>query len=1383
MAATFAVSDHARAQDFDPRGRSKRPKAPSTSPSPARTGGNAAATGRPKPAPSPTPSETPTPTSTPGAGEIDRYTSIVLAQPGAPFPLQKLAQLYREKDGNLQALTADFEKRAAVDSPLRYGATVALAGIYKLDGRSDDAIATLEKSIALRANDPAALLSLARLLQDRGNLPLAKARYEQALALQTANVDREQTLRTLMALALDAKDFDEARSVHEKLVKLQPTSLFVRGELGRELYSRGEFERAEKELLELVQAATGDNRALAPALKDLGRAQARAQKRELALATLRRALAAAGSEAAARAEIYETITEIYRAEQRLPELVKELEKEHPSDFARLSLLASLYEETGDAPNAIKTYRRALAQQPRQVDLRLKLVRLLQSQGDLDQAIAEYDGLIRAAPNNPQFVFEQCDALLQRGDRARALRLLDQLEARGGTDEDVLGRLADFYGRIGENDKAVRILARLANVSTNDPSHLVDLGARYFQDGNQQLAVQTWRRILTTVTPRARALAALGDVYLEHDMTADGLAALKEAVSIDPANVQYRKQLASAYERSKNYQEARLLWVDLGERAKKANDKLLAREVRTHLVTVWSLERTLEREVTPLTTRFNANPPDLESGRTLAEVQIHLRRNADAEATLRRLVQLAPGDADSYQALERVLVQSGKLADATQVAEKLIAVDPKTARSTLQRMAKYADDQFKDEDAIKYRLRAVELNPEDADMHRLLGDKYRALQNFDRAVAEYRAALVKNERLYTVYFDLADLYLSHGQPEEADRLYRRVIRGAPDEELISRAAVNSIQINLGRGTLESLEQDLLPLAIGNPQKPVYRRLLMSVYGTLTFGLVEDAKRGDPKTTEEARAALARIGARAVKVLLDALASGDGTQQRIAIDVLSHVENKNAGPALFAFATGSADLDLRTRAMIACGMLKSGAMRERYEALLLPRGAGNEDATPTDQVAVAAVFALARLEDRRTLGALRSLMKRGTPQMRALSALGVAALHDRATIPDVLALAKSLEAGNMARAAAIYAVGELGPDAEASGMLIATAQGNDALPRAIALLALGRAGAQHGVEAVLGRAAIAAMANAVFDAPPAPMTESRLEGASSSRTASNAAAAGLMLLASPEAAKRARPALASAESSLDVEELLESLVPQDFTDAERAKAVLAYGDALESAAAAALRTSGERANVVLDAIGAGDGALRPFFGPEKTPALEAAHARALALTRALEPAVVSLVRHPDAGLRAKALQLLAASSSDEATAAVLHAASDPNETVQRMALGAVGNHASLAAVQACARVLAASEHWPVRVLAAEALGRLGAHGGRDAEAPLARAAKSDNYALVRDAALRALAFDPPALERVARDLVDHDAEARVRETAAALLHGAPAARGRSGVSSRP
>jgi tetratricopeptide (TPR) repeat protein len=553
-----------------------------------------------------------------------------------------LAQLYRDRDGTLAKLVIDFEVRATKTGPDQYGATVALAGLYKLDGRAQEAGATYEKAIDLKKDDPNAILALARLLQDRGDVAGARQRFEQALELQTAQADREQTLRTLMGLALDAQDWNGASGYHRQLVKLEPTSLFVRGELGRELFSRGEYARAEGELKAVATAAAGDNRALAPALKELGRAQAKAHENQEALATLKAALAAAGDQAALRAEIYATIAEIYRVDQQLPVLIKQLEDEHPNDGARLALLGGLYEETGDGAKAIETYRRALAANPRQIDLHLRMIRLLQANGDLDRAITEYEALIHAAPNNPQFVFEECEALLQRGDHARALKLVTDLEARGNGDEEVLSRVADFYARIGESDKSLRVLQRLASGSgATDPGHLVDLGDRYFQDGNVPLAVQTWKRILLVVQPRARALAALGDVYLEHDMSNDAVAAYREAVQLDRSNLTTKKALAAAYERTRQYREARLLYEEIVAKAKENGDKTLARECRTRIVSLWGLERILEQQLPTLRKEFTAAPPDAEAGRMLAEALLHLRRLPEAEATLRRVIDVAP----------------------------------------------------------------------------------------------------------------------------------------------------------------------------------------------------------------------------------------------------------------------------------------------------------------------------------------------------------------------------------------------------------------------------------------------------------------------------------------------------------------------------------------------------------------------------------------------------------------------------------------------------------------------------------------------------------------------------------------------------------------------
>ena len=95
------------------------------------------------------------------------------------------------------------------------------------------------------------------------------------------------------------------------------------------------------------------------------------------------------------------------------------------------------------------------------------------------------------------------------------------------------------------------------------------------------------------------------------------------------------------------------------------------------------------------------------------------------------------------------------------------------------------------------------------------------------------------------------------------------------------------------------------------------------------------------------------------------------------------------------------------------------------------------------------------------------------------------------------------------------------------------------------------------------------------------------------------------------------------------------------------------------------------------------------------------------------------------------------------------------------------------QAVVQLLAPGKHWSLRRQAAQALEQMGkAASAQGVVAALTRAAQADPYALVRDAAARALfAIDPGASREVLERLRRSDAEERVRETARQLLERKP------------
>lgn len=280
----------------------------------------------------------------------------------------------------------------------------------------------------------------------------------------------------------------------------------------------------------------------------------------------------------------------------------------------------------------------------------------------------------------------------------------------------------------------------------------------------------------------------------------------------------------------------------------------------------------------------------------------------------------------------------------------------------------------------------------------------------------------------------------------------------------------------------------------------------------------------------------------------------------------------------------------------------------------------------------------------------------------------------------------------------------------------------------------------------------------------------------RTAARAGAA-----LATHAYRRAREALPVPDGPLTLRDVLLGLGPEPYGAADRAASLVALGPALRKAAVAAVSTSPNRARVVADALlGAGGKlGLEPFTAPGEAlePRLAAeVDAAVEAIAQAVMPGFVALERHPAVDVRIRAVELLARRPEPEAQAAVVDALGNPDEGVRRAALSAIGSVPSPRLTAAVAALVKESPSWPLRVRAAEALGRLGAGAGThprsEASEPiletLSAAARSDSFALVREAAARALgAVDGPEARRVLDELATRDDEPRVRETAAELL----------------
>lgn len=1316
---------------------------------------------------------------------IERYTKALLANPTSAFPLQKLTELYRTRDGNLDKQVLDFEVRASgASGDDQVNARLALAGIYLAAVRRPDAVRMLDELARSHPALAAPQLMRAALAESDGDHATARRNFEAALPLLHDASERERVTRQLMILALDMKDLGSATTRHEELVRLSGGSIFVQKELATELMTRGQYAAAEVKLREVVRATVGDNRALAPVLKDLGEALARQKKLDEALVVLERARVSATGQAGIRNEIIAILTEVYREQGKLVELVAILEKEGGLDAGRLLTLGQLLEETGQVERAIARYREAIAVDRGNVEARVRVVHLLQTAGQLDEAIRESEALTKAAPDNAEYVFELADTWLQRGERDKALGLLQELERRAADKGDVLASIADFYERMTEPARALKVFERLATMPDGDPRYLVDLGDRYYQTGERDRGIATWKRLLTVTPLRADGLVSLGEVYLEHDLTKEGLEALREAVKLAPADKtwRYRKALAGALERSAGaerlggalgsqsfYREAIELWQQLHATA--GDDVLLARECRNHLVGLWVLLRELEPHVRPLKALFAGASPNLEAGRLLAEVERRLGRYDAAEGTLRRVIQLAPGDTTSMLALERLFVVQRKLALAIDILAKLVDADPKRAREHYQRMSQYASELYRDDDAVAYAARSLELSPEDAEGHVRLAALHRRRQENDRAMRELRTAIIKNPKLYTAYFDLAELALQAGDVEEAGRLYRQVVRSTRDEEFVVRAVRLSMQLHLGAGTLETLEHELLPVTLGNPQKTVYRRMLVEVYKNLTAPLVQAAHSANASVASEARAKLLAVGTRAVKPLLDALADTAVAQQRVAIEVLGYVQNKGAGPALFNFATGTAEVDLRVRAMVACGALADPALLPRYQEFLAPKGSESV-ASANDPVSIAATWGVAAMGDPNAVPLLLTLVQRASGDVRALAALGLGLSKQPEHSLPLATLARAPDAGPVVRAAATLALGELG-DPASRLVLVGLAESSEADVRLAALSGLARLEGVPEARREKQKLPLAQPVSRISSEFARLLARSILSEDARVRRLALAAATAVTV----GEYRRQGTKLSPNDPQMTVDFAMSLLTPAGYTREEESRAVEALRVPLVEAAESAVRASAEQAEIVGRLLlGQLPEFARPAVSSSEEPLVERRVSAVLdAIGEATVGGFVLLTAHPVLEVRRNAAEVLAERPESAAGAALVLVLESRDGILCRSILAILKRPVGAGLIGAVMKLTEVGPDWILRLHAVEALGRSEPEDSVVAAAidvRLMAIAEADRVALVREAALRAAfgrhAEMAPAL---ARRMSEKDGEPSLRAFALELLRSAP------------
>lgn len=414
----------------------------------------------------------------------------------------KLASLYEEEVKDADKAIATY-LGILKESPEEVTALQALDRLYSATGNWKALAQTLEKELALAADDAASAELIFRLgrtkEQHLGDVAGAVESYTRALSLYPSHEAARQALELhltspehqLTAVAALEPIYDQTQDL-ERLVQIQRiklahekdraarVSLMLRvGALEAALdRSEASFEAYAGAFKE--SPASGKARA---ALQDLA---ALLDKWAPLAALFENALAAGGLDPSLERELLTVLAEVYDTRlgqsDKAVECLQRAQEIAPEDAAALDSLVNLYTRTERWPELVETLKR-----------KAELVTDDGEREEIHERIATIAE--EMIGNNAEAVLAWKDVLSDNASSQRALRALDRLYAAEGMDTELADNLQRQLELSGDPDEVVNLLSRLGLL-------------REKRLGDVTAAVETYRRLLDIEPNHAETIVAL-----------------------------------------------------------------------------------------------------------------------------------------------------------------------------------------------------------------------------------------------------------------------------------------------------------------------------------------------------------------------------------------------------------------------------------------------------------------------------------------------------------------------------------------------------------------------------------------------------------------------------------------------------------------------------------------------------------------------------------------------------------------------------------------------------------------------------------------------------------------------------------------------------------
>ncbi len=608
-----------------------------------------------------------------------------------------------------------------------------LAHHYETDDKIDLAIAAYKRAMALDPTAADVPAELAGLYLRQNKAPEAMAAAEQALKLAPANREGNRVLGVIYASMAEggrgdapAKPDAEAEANAAKAITHLEAAID---------HPDGEADPNVRATLARLYLGTGAYAKAIALLTALVNQEAQWQDGPMLLA------------------------EAYAGAGRIPDGIAWLQERVGGDPRLLPTLADFYERQRQWKEAADTYEKALAQTPRNAELKTRYASALLNAGGHDRIVKARDLLV--------------DLTSARATDARALYLLSQAQRR-----------------LGELDAAEAAARKVISQNSKSAWGYYALAETLEERRQYQGVVDALAPAIGTFKPSAGndsgfevglLLPHLGFAYQPRGPSDKATATCADARRRAPRDATVAGYLAEAHLAAKQYGPA----IDVSRSALKdhPNDLHLARiEARA----LRASGKTGDG-ISVLQGALTAHQDEPSAYVALAQLYADADRGAEAVKTLHDAQEKFPADEGVAFELGAVLDKQKQFADAEAVFQQVLARDPKNAAALNYLGYMLAERGERLDESVGLLKRALQLDPENGSFLDSLGWAYFKADKLDLAEDNLHRAAEQLRTNSVIQAHYGEVLFKLGRYDAAITAWTRALAG--DGESIDRGDID------------------------------------------------------------------------------------------------------------------------------------------------------------------------------------------------------------------------------------------------------------------------------------------------------------------------------------------------------------------------------------------------------------------------------------------------------------------------------------------------------------------------------------------------------------------------------------------------------------------